>query len=369
MLNHPQILTLVHADADVKLSDRLHLHLRSLERAGVIRACALSRVTRGVISKFADHCLLTQTTLFVPILSPEFFASPSCVEQLEAGLERVRAGRMLLMPISGRAVDLEGTALAGYAAVNHAGRPLAAAPDLDAALRVIVGDIRRGFKPQPRDPAPEPIIADQPLKRRVLCLFAGPVEEVALSLGREREIIERHLSAPEFHVDFCSATTVDRVHEALLSAPYDLVHFSGHHSSAGLIFEDRCGRPDGFDGQLFLKMLSRRPSIRTLVLNACDSLALASGCDTLDYVIAMDGPVEDEAAVEFSSGFYRALSCGCPVGAAFADARDLAKRGGRRIRPHLLGRCASRSTRTRGARFPLGAPPPASSWSSACFGA
>jgi hypothetical protein len=63
------------------------------------------------------------------------------------------------------------------------------------------------------------------------------------------------------------------------------------------------------------------PSIRLAVLNACHSATQAEAlCETVDCVIAIDGPIGDRAAIAFAAAFYRALGHRKSVGNAFLQA-------------------------------------------------
>jgi CHAT domain-containing protein len=62
-----------------------------------------------------------------------------------------------------------------------------------------------------------------------------------------------------------------------------------------------------------------KDNVRCVVLNACYSTQQAAAiAEVIDCVVGMSSGVSDEAAIEFSTAFYRALGHGRNVETAFA---------------------------------------------------
>jgi len=150
--------------------------------------------------------------------------------------------------------------------------------------------------------------------KRVLFLAAEPTDEARLRLGQEqREIrnvlqLARARDAVEFHDRF--AVRPADLTQALHDVNPHIVHFSGHGSSSGdLCFEDNQGNsrsvaPEAL-GALF-RLFAHK--IEAVVLNACYSESQASEiAQSVDYVVGMSDSIGDEAAINFSAGFYKAL--------------------------------------------------------------
>src|SRR5262245_15318376 len=153
--------------------------------------------------------------------------------------------------------------------------------------------------------------------KRVLFLAAEPSDEVRLRLGREqREIrnvlqLARVRESIEF-VDRFAVRPADLT-QALHDVQPQIVHFSGHGSAGGdLSFEDDAGRsrpvtPEALDS--LFRLVSR--DVEAVVLNACYSeqqaLAIAQ---SIEFVIGMSNAIDDNAAILFSAGFYKALGAG-----------------------------------------------------------
>lgn len=141
-----------------------------------------------------------------------------------------------------------------------------------------------------------------------------------------REIEQKVLTAryrDDLDLDTHWAMRTDDLLLALNMANPQVVHFSGHGGSDGLVVVSRDGsRPHSVDaaqlGRLF-KIF--RGDIRLLVLNAClsrpqaEAVAAVVGC-----AIGTTNDISDKAAIIFSASFYRAIAFGCSVGVAFEQA-------------------------------------------------
>jgi len=89
-----------------------------------------------------------------------------------------------------------------------------------------------------------------------------------------------------------------------------IVHFTGHGSHDGILFDDEKGEGQVIGAELLCKLFDLFSNrIDCVVLNASESdpiakeLAAKVGC-----VIGLSEDVEDEAAIAFAIGFYRALA-------------------------------------------------------------
>lgn len=125
----------------------------------------------------------------------------------------------------------------------------------------------------------------------------------------------------------------------------DILHFSGHGAAEGgrnyLRFDNGRGGEDWVEGAVFARGLYQHtPRLRLAVLNACEgSVSAPAGSETrallgvapaliqsdLAAVVAMQYPIEDQAAALFARSFYRALTKGQTAGrvdAAIGEARS-----------------------------------------------
>jgi len=132
-----------------------------------------------------------------------------------------------------------------------------------------------------------------------------------LQLGRDRDA---------FRLEYCVASRLDDISQALLDYEPQVVHFSGHGDAAGgLYVEDETGlsaliNPDGL-AKLFGQ---HKSTIRCVIVNACHSARLAEAmAKYIDHSVGMRCAIGDRAAIQFSVGFYQAIFAGRPVRDAF----------------------------------------------------
>jgi CHAT domain-containing protein len=191
--------------------------------------------------------------------------------------------------------------------------------------------------------APEPANPGRPI--RILFLAANPVDTEALRLDEEMRAIDGALREAEFRDRFEVrqqwAVRIGDLQEALLRHRPDIVHFSGHGTNASeIVLASPTGAaqpvPSAALERLFAVLAD---DIRCVVLNACYSEPQAEAIARhIDCVVGMTQAVGDDAAIEFATGFYRALAYGRSVQTAFElGANQIALQGlPDEATPHLV---------------------------------
>ncbi len=170
-----------------------------------------------------------------------------------------------------------------------------------------------------------PINAAKPARPiRILFLAANPIDTQPLRLDEEMRAIDNAVRQAEyrdrFEIDQQWAVRIGDLQEAFLRYRPDIVHFSGHGTASSEIFlEGGSGVGQAVPPNELSRLFSvLRDNIRCVVLNACYSEPQAQGiADHIDCVVGMSNEVGDAAAIEFASGFYRALGYGRDVRTAF----------------------------------------------------
>jgi hypothetical protein len=160
---------------------------------------------------------------------------------------------------------------------------------------------------------------------RVLAIFANPRGTDTLRLGAEdrvlRECVRLSRNRDLIQLDVRHAAQIHDVRRALLDSDYDIVHFSGHGTAAGLVLENESGDARLVPPAALAELLSAySPPIECVLLNACyttDQGGLLAGA--IPHVISMDQAVSDEGAIEFSRGFYDAIGAGKDIAFAFQE--------------------------------------------------
>lgn len=138
---------------------------------------------------------------------------------------------------------------------------------------------------------------------------------------REKVRAAEHREALEFDVRWAART--DDLLQALNERRPQVVHFSGHGGSEGLVLVSSDGRGAHFVDAAALAQLFHvfKGDIRVVVLNACFSLPQAEAiAGAVGCAIGTRGEISDGAAITFGASFYRAIAFGQSVQAAYDQA-------------------------------------------------
>ena len=179
-----------------------------------------------------------------------------------------------------------------------------------------------------------------PGKTNVLLVCANPRGSDPLRTAAEdrtlRESLRLSPNRDAFEVETLNASTIDDLRRALLRKPFEVVHFSGHGTQAGLVFEDVNGNLMVPQSVALADLLQRR-GVKVALLNACYSLSVGKiSALGLDYTIASSGPISDPGAIEFARGFYDALGAGTGVPDAYEEGLSTVRLKGMTIDAILL---------------------------------
>jgi len=159
--------------------------------------------------------------------------------------------------------------------------------------------------------------------KKILILAANPKDTPKLRLDKEiRDSMESILRAKfrdRFEIHSQGAVGTRDLRKAILELEPNIVHFIGHGEKEGLILEDEMGfsklvTAEALSG--LFKLFSDK--IECIILSACYSAKQALAINKhIDYVIGMQKDITDEAAIEFSVGFYDTLGAGKSIERAF----------------------------------------------------
>ena len=168
------------------------------------------------------------------------------------------------------------------------------------------------------------ISPSDPKSIKILFLAANPSDTTRLRLDEESRAIDRALRQSEFRDRFDIlqhwAVSVTDLQELLLRHKPDIVHFSGHGSSASeIILEDDYGNSHPVSVRALSQLFSiLKDNIRCVVLNACYSEKQAQAiAQHIESVVGMSKAITDQAAISFATAFYQALGYGRDVKTAF----------------------------------------------------
>lgn len=186
-------------------------------------------------------------------------------------------------------------------------------------------------------------------KTTILFLAANPADTSPLRLDKEIKAIDQALRLSDFGRNFdieqAWAVSVPDLQGLLLRYKPNIVHFSGHGASSGVIILEASERGDldtsreldvlsnafrsGMQvGHVSARALSRtfeilKDNIRCVLLNSCYSEDQAEAiAEHIDCVIGMNTAISDNAAIEFAASFYQGLGYGRDVQTAFELGRN-----------------------------------------------
>lgn len=172
---------------------------------------------------------------------------------------------------------------------------------------------------------------------KILVVAASPSDLMPLAVEHEIDLIHKALAdliqSGRVELICDRHTTRDSLHHTLLSTSPDVVHYLGHgeyddrQRIGFLMLENERGLSDSFDATRAARLL-RRYGTSLVVLNACETAVgawagLAPALIRVDIpaVVAMQWPVEDRAAIRYSSAFYHALALGRTIDECMAEGR------------------------------------------------
>ena len=158
---------------------------------------------------------------------------------------------------------------------------------------------------------------------KILLLSANPNDTNQLHLNEEFREIREGLSVSGnnnlFEVRQGGATRTKDLRRLILSYQPHIIHFSGHASAEGIFLETDSGHYTAVTGQALANLFSLfSDTVNCVILNSCYSNAQATEIvKQIPYVIGMNAAIKDDAAIQFSMGFYDALGAGRTIEDAY----------------------------------------------------
>lgn len=163
---------------------------------------------------------------------------------------------------------------------------------------------------------------------RVLFVPCSPADgdhlRVTGELRAAREATKLGAQGGRIIIEDLPAATIHDFRRALLSKEFDLIHFSGHANPDALVFEDASGNAQMVGLRDLEELISRKPSVRCVVLNGCSAVQNIDPSGKY-FIIGPTEEIGDDAAIEFSRGFYDALAAGKSFEEAYFEGKSSAK--------------------------------------------
>ena len=187
----------------------------------------------------------------------------------------------------------------------------------------------------------------------ILMVSANPLDTSRLSLEVEAHEIAQGLRQSalrdKFVIELKRVTSVGNLRRALLTVNPRIVHFSGHGTVDGLVFENQKHQKQIVSPETLANLFELfAGKVECVLLNACYSVPQAEAISKhIDYVIGVPTEISDRAAIEFAVGFYDALGAGWPIKEAYRLGCNALRMEGvpRRLEPVLHVKSKRRTSR------------------------
>ncbi len=146
---------------------------------------------------------------------------------------------------------------------------------------------------------------------RILFLASDPSNASRLHLGRELQSVRDKLEGNDsFEIKDHQATKPNDVMNEIMNYKPHVVHFSGHGYDTGeLCFEDEKGEAKAIPPEALASLFRLATDhVKCVIVNTCYSKKQASAiAEYVPVVIGTKKEMTDEAAINFSMGFYTSL--------------------------------------------------------------
>jgi hypothetical protein len=154
-------------------------------------------------------------------------------------------------------------------------------------------------------------------KVKILFLAADPSDAARLRLGQElrdiRERLQLSKQRDRFLLESRESVRPGDITQSIHDVAPQIVHFSGHGTSTGeLCFENILGKTQPIQPDALATLFELvAEQVSCVILNVCYSEAQAQAiAKHIPFVIGMNQPIGDNAAITFAVGFYKALGAG-----------------------------------------------------------
>ncbi len=186
----------------------------------------------------------------------------------------------------------------------------------------------------------QPLAVKPPL--RILGAIVSPSDLDQLDVTREKDRMRAALRTLEqsglVELTWLAGQTWEAIQEAMWGGPWHIFHFIGHgafdtRSDEGVLaLTNEQGRTHLLPATHLARLLVNHGSLRLVILNACEgatgstrdlfsSTAATLARRGIPAVLAMQAEITDNAAIQLTRTFYRAIAHGLPVDAALTEAR------------------------------------------------
>ena len=140
-----------YSHKDDRVLDRLKVHMRMLERDGVITAWSDRAISAGGEVDEQIARAQAESLLFLPIVSPDFLDSNYCYElEMKTAIKKAENRDVIIVPIIAEPCDWLSSPLAKFKALPRDGKPISEWANENNAYLDIVRELRRVIQYKPK---------------------------------------------------------------------------------------------------------------------------------------------------------------------------------------------------------------------------
>ncbi len=178
---------------------------------------------------------------------------------------------------------------------------------------------------------------------KALVIFSNASEEGILRLDKEDKLITKLSKKYTIEVDRLHASEIDDIHDLLTNGDYDIIQFSCHGYSDGILlqktFGDAC-ETDYISSERLVALLSlpEKPPLLVIFLCCYSDEYTEKLIDSAPFVVTSKFKVGDLECLTFIQGLYERLFNGYSIDASFKYANNLLKMKDRYNNDFVLSR-------------------------------
>ncbi len=149
---------------------------------------------------------------------------------------------------------------------------------------------------------------------KILILESNPRKDLNLDqeINSLKKVLEQSINRQDLKVEVKRAVRPEDLQGLLLKHKPHIVHFCGHGTGQGLVLQDDTQREKLVSKDALSNLFELCSQwVNCVLLNTCYSEEQANAIvQHIDYVIGMKHEIGDDAAINFTKGFYQALGYG-----------------------------------------------------------
>ncbi|MBL7816242.1 MAG: CHAT domain-containing protein [Saprospiraceae bacterium] len=151
---------------------------------------------------------------------------------------------------------------------------------------------------------------------KLLFLSATPMKAGKLNTGKEsrfKDLFRYFDTEKRFILKEEHGITTEEFQNFVIYENPHIVHYGGHGKHEGIVLED-----ENLEADILSGILQLSENVQCVVLNACNSLAIAKElAQYIPYVIGTQHTIDDGTAIAFAKGFYMGIVSGKTIEQAF----------------------------------------------------